>query len=125
MDIGAIYEKKWLVKDEHTAKSIFSGDLDVLATPIMIAWMENAAKTLVKNHMDDGKDTVGTSINIQHLAATPIGGEVLAKAVLVEVQDRKLKFDVEAFCEDKLIGQGVHERVIIDVEKFMSKLRNG
>ncbi len=110
-----------VVTRELCAAQVGSGLLDVYATPMMIALMENVASTGVAEYLEEGQDTVGTKINVDHVSATPIGMKVTVEAELVEVDRRRLVFSVKAFDEAGLIGEGTHERFIIDNEKFFSK----
>lgn len=110
------------VKNEHLASKYGSGLVDVLATPAMIALMECTAKNAVDLHLPIGYTTVGTKVDVVHMAATPIGMKVTVKAELIEVQGKKLVFKVEAFDEVEKIGEGIHERYIINSEKFMDKI---
>jgi fluoroacetyl-CoA thioesterase len=111
------------VYQENTAEEMGSGSLAVYATPSMAALMEKAALTAVEQHLPAGSSTVGTSLSIRHMAATPVGMRVRAVAELVEIQDRKLTFKIEAFDEAEKIGEGMHERYIIDVDRFTSKVQ--
>ena len=104
-----------------TAKALGSGGLDVLSTPKLIALMENAALLSVRPYLDEGMDTVGTQLNVKHLAATPVGMTVTAEAELIEIDRRRLVFSVKARDEVELVGEGTHERFIVDMEKFTSK----
>lgn len=110
-----------VVDRANTASAIGSGAIDVFATPFMIALMEKAAQTSVEAELDEGMSTVGTKLDISHDAATPIGMRVWAESVLVEVDARRLVFDVTAYDERGLIGQGRHERFIIKKDKFLAK----
>ena len=109
------------VEYKDTAKSIGSGLSEVFSTPSMIALMENAAYTAVQLELASGASTVGISINAQHLSATPIGCKVWAVATLSQQSGKKLTFLIEEYDETELIGTAVHERFIIDEEKFMSR----
>lgn len=106
------------VTEEDTAKSFGSGGVKVLATPVMIGLMENAALKSVDGHLPEGYATVGISINIRHTAATPVGMKVYAIAQLIKVQGKRLKFKIEAYDEKERIGEGDHERYIIGMERF-------
>ena len=117
--LSAKIEKTVEYKD--TAKAVASGLAEVFATPSMIALMENAAYTAVQGELEKGRSTVGLSINAKHLAATPIGMKVWAKATLAETSGKKLTFSIEAYDERELIGTAVHERYIIDEEDFLIK----
>lgn len=113
------YESVLIVEEKHTANAFGSGDLYVFSTPMMVALMENAAMKCAEL---GGYATVGTSLNVKHIAATPMGHTVRATAELIEIEGKKLVFRVTAFDEKEKIGEGVHERFIIDVEKFMKKV---
>ncbi|NLY44171.1 MAG: thioesterase family protein [Clostridiaceae bacterium] len=89
---------------------------------MMIALMEQAAAECVQPYLGEGQATVGTKVDIIHMAATPVGAKVCARAQLMEVDGRKLIFKVEAFDEKEKIGEGIHHRVIINVERFMQKV---
>jgi predicted thioesterase len=107
---------------ENSAQSVGSGSLEVFATPAMIALMEKAAAASVQPRLEHGQTTVGTLLNVSHVAATPLGMQVTAKAELVAMDNRKLTFKVEAFDEKEKIGEGIHERFIINIEKFMGRV---
>ena len=109
--------------NHFTAKSVGSGALEVLATPIMIAKMEQAAWTAVAPHLEEGAGTVGTLMNVQHVSATPVGMEVTCKAELTAVEGRKLVYRVTAWDAKGPIGEGVHERAVIQNDRFLSKAR--
>ncbi|HBW37979.1 MAG TPA: thioesterase [Desulfosporosinus sp.] len=106
----------------NTAKAMGSGTLEVFATPAMVALMEQAAVNALT--LPDGQSSVGISLNIIHSAATPIGSNVYATAELVEIDRRRLTFSVEVRDEVGQIGSGKHERVVIDVDSFLTKARN-
>ena len=110
-----------LVVHENTAAVVGSGSLEVFATPMMIALMENAALNAVKPYLAEGEGTVGTEINVTHDAPTPIGETVTAEAELVAVDRRKLQFQVQARVGDEIIGKGTHTRFIINEERFFQK----
>ena len=121
MTIGTKHEVTITVTDAFTAATIKSGSLDVLATPYMVALMEQAASELCDKFVPEGISTVGTALNISHLAPTPLGGNVRAVATLTAFDGRKASFDVEAYDDAGLIGKGTHERFTIKVESFMKK----
>lgn len=104
-----------------TAKALGSGGLDVLSTPKLIALMENAALMSVRPYLEEGMDTVGTKLDVAHVAATPVGMTVRAEAELIEIDRRRLVFSVKAWDEVELVGEGTHERFIVDMEKFTNK----
>ncbi len=111
-----------IVSYNDTAAKYGSGLVEVYATPAMIALMEKTCLNSVLSHLPDGFGTVGTKVNIVHIKATPINMKVICKSELVEIEGRRLVFRVEAFDEQGEIGSGTHERFIIDVKKFMSKI---
>ncbi len=110
------------VADGHLACNVGSGDLPVLATPMMVAWMEHAAMQCALPLLNDGESTVGSLISVSHLRPTASGVQVAATATLVERDGRKLIFRVEAADDKGRIGEGTHVRYIINKEKFMSKI---
>lgn len=120
--IGLIKECSIVVTEDITAKSVGSGSLPVFSTPSMLALMEKTSLELVSDYLDEGETTVGTSANINHLAATKINDTVTCVSELIGVEGRKLIFRVSCFALDKEIGNGVHERFVVKSEKFMSKL---
>ena len=119
--IGTKHEVKTVVTEEVTAAKMKSGSLAVLATPFMVALMEQAAAELCEKFTPEGISTVGTALNISHLAPTPVGSEVKAVAELLSFDGRKAQFKVEAYDEAGLIGEGTHDRFTIKIDKFMDK----
>jgi fluoroacetyl-CoA thioesterase len=109
------------VTDDHTAARLRSGRAPVLATPMMIALMEAAAVECIEALLPEGQESLGTGIEIEHIAATPIGMIVSARAELRHVDGRTLAFDVEARDERELIGKGRHTRVLVDSARFRAK----
>lgn len=124
MDTGIKGYKEITVTKELTAISLGSGDLEVYATPAMIALMEETASESVKPGLEVGQGSVGTCIAIKHLAATPIGMRVRCESELVEVDGRRLVFNITAYDEKEKIGEGTHERFIISNDKFQSKVNS-
>ena len=110
------------VTEAVTAIEMGSGDLPVLATPAMMALMENAAMLAVAPHLPEGSTTVGGHISVSHIKPTPVGETVTATATVIKVDGKKIEFDVKAHCGDILLGEGTHLRFIVDREKFMSRL---
>ena len=119
---GLTGEATTKVTDANTAAAVGSGGITVFSTPMMIALMENAALRAVQPHLAEGESTVGTAIHIKHMAATPLGMNVRAVARLETVEGRRLVYTVEAFDDREKIGEGTHERFIIQVEKFLSRV---
>ena len=122
LEKGLKHQSVMRVMDGNTAEFIGSGDMAVLATPAMVALMENAAMLAVALHLDEGDTTVGSMIETSHLKPSKIGNTISAIAELVEVEGRKLTFKIEAYDGDVLIGSGSHIRFIVNREKFLSKL---
>lgn len=110
-----------VVVEENTARAMGSGQLPVFATPAMIALMEKTASESVLECLEEGCGSVGTSLNVKHVSATPLGMEVSCESELVEVDGRRLVFSVKAFDEAGLIGEGTHERFVIKNESFLKK----
>ena len=111
------------VTSEHTAKTIQSGGLDVLATPALIGLMEKCAWKSVLPFMEDRHDTVGTEITMKHLAPTPIGDLVTCDSELVEINGRELTFKITAHDRNNKIGEAIHKRFIIQIDKFIKKTK--
>lgn len=109
------------VGDDNIAATMGSGLLPVFATPAMVALMEETAWRSVEEFMEDGCGTVGTSLDIKHLAATPKEMKVWCESELVKVDGRRLVFDVKVHDESGIVGEGTHERFIINNEKFLAK----
>ena len=122
MNIGLTHTSVLLVSDAHTAQAMGSGDMPVLATPVMIALMENAAMLAVDQELPEEQTTVGAHIDVSHLKPSPVGAEVFATAELMEVEDRRLTFHVVAMEGDQIIGEGTHVRYIVSRERFLAKL---
>lgn len=121
ISIGTRHEVAVTVTKELTAASAKSGSLEVLATPFMIALMEQAASELCEKYVPEGISTVGTAISVSHLAATYVGAKVRAVAKVTDFDGRKISFEVEAYDNAGLIGKGTHERFTIKIESFMKK----
>ncbi len=120
---GIKNHKEIIVSGNHSALAFNSGLVDVLATPSMIALMENTAMESVNSYLPEGFTTVGTEVNIKHLKATPIGAKISCDSRLSEVNGRKLVFELHTWDESGMIGIGTHTRFIVEIEKFMMKLK--
>ena len=107
-----------LVGTRDTAPHVGSGKVKVLATPVMVSLMEEAALNAVEGLLPSGHQTVGTRLDITHTAATPVGMRVTARAELTRIEGRRLVFSVSAADEKEVIGEGVHERIVINVARF-------
>ncbi len=123
LEKGLSAQSKTTVDCGNVAATMGSGDLQVFATPAMVALMENAAMTAVAGHLPEGSTTVGAEMNVTHIKPSGIGAEIVASAVLTEVDGRKLTFNVGARDGESVIGEGIHVRFIVDREKFMSKVK--
>ena len=121
MKIGTVHEINVTVNENMTAASMKSGSLDVLATPYMIALMEQASAELCQKFLPEGISTVGTMVNIQHLAATSLGAPVRIVATLNDFDGRKASFEVIAYDNAGVIGKGTHERFTIKIDSFIRK----
>lgn len=115
--------KKYQVAKNQTAKSMGSGDLDVLATPALVAMMENCAKYLVADELSVEQTTVGFKMDLNHLAPSAIGAEITVEAKLTEAVDQKLFFFINAYDQAALIGTASHQRVIVKTAAFLKKLK--
>ena len=124
MEIGIIGKGEIVVTKDVTAAAIGSGMVDVFATPMMISLMENTCAKSVASHLQADESTVGTHVNVSHCAATPIGMKVYCESELIEIDRRKLTFKVTAYDERGLIGEGLHERFIINSKKFQAKINS-
>jgi len=111
------------VNDNNTAMAYGSGAVNVFATPAMVGLMEKAALSSIDPLLDAGYTTVGTKINVKHLAATPLGMNVTATARLVEVDGKRLLFEVEVRDEVELVGTGIHERYIVELDNFIKRTK--
>ena len=119
---GLTHTSQLTVTKAVTATSMGSGDLPVLATPAMMALMENSAMLAVAPHLPEGSTTVGGYISASHIKPTSVGETVTATATVTKVDGKKIEFEVKAHCGDILLGEGSHLRFIVDREKFMSRL---
>lgn len=121
LEIGIQGECEKTVSLSDTALSMGSGDLLVFATPAMLALMEKTAAESVLAYLGEGQVTVGTSASISHVSATPVGQSVRCESVLTSIDGKRLSFGVKAFDKCGLIGEGTHERVVVNAEKFFKK----
>jgi len=118
---GLMKEVEHTVTGKDTAACFANPGVEVLATPVMVAWLEEAAVKAVEPYLEEGQATVGTTIRMKHLAATPVGMKVRAIARLKEVEGRRLHFEVEAYDEKEKVAEGEHERFIISLARFLEK----
>ena len=124
LEVGMKYEIDRVVTENDTAAKAASGSVEVLATPIMIAWMEEASLRLAQQELEEGLTTVGTEVNIKHLKGTLVGKTVKVLSVLKEIDRKRLVFNVEVVEDGVVVGSGSHTRFIIDTAKFYEKLKN-
>lgn len=123
IEIGLKHTTELTVTDAVTAIQVGSGDMPVLATPMMMAIMENAAMLAVRDELPEGCTTVGGHIESSHLKPSRVGDVVRAEAEVTKVDGKKIEFKVAAYAGDILLGEGTHLRFIVDRERFMSRLR--
>lgn len=123
VEIGIKGRQDTTVTTANVATNVGSGKVQVFATPMMIALMEKAAALSIEPVLDEGQSSVGTHIDVSHCAASPLGMHVWAETEVIEVDRRRVTFSVKAFDERGLIGEGKHDRFIIDVEKFIAKAK--
>ncbi len=123
IEIGLKHTSELTVTDAVTAIAIGSGDMPVLATPMTMALMENAAMLAVKDELPEGFTTVGGHIESSHLKPSKVGDKVSATAEVTKVDGKKIEFKVAAYSGDTLLGEGTHLRFIVDRERFLSKLK--
>ena len=121
LEVGIKGQRETIVTKENTAAGIGSGSLEVFSTPMMILLMEESCFMSVNDILEEGFTTVGTCVNVKHLSATPLGMKVVIKSELIKVDGRALTFKVEAYDEKGLLGEGIHERFIVNNEKFQAK----
>ncbi len=121
---GICSRQERIVTDTITAKEIGSGELPVLATPYLIALAEETAWRSVAEYLEEGQGTVGTRVEFSHVSATPVSMKIWCESTLTEVDRRRLVFSIKVFDECGLIGEGTHERFIIDNGRFMEKTMN-
>jgi len=120
---GLVGRAALVVAEDHTAPRVGSGRVHVLATPVMINLIEAAALAAVEHLLPAGHQSLGTVLNVRHIAATPVGMRVVATAEVIEIDGRTIRFRVEARDERELIGDGAHERVVVNVAKFDQRVQ--
>ena len=119
---GLAGRSELVVREEHTAPRVGSGLVHVLATPVMINLFEAAALDALDKHLPPGYQSLGTVLNVRHIAATPVGMKVFSVARISRIEGRTVFLQVEAHDEKELIGDGLHERVVVNVEKFSKRV---
>lgn len=121
IEVGMKGSAETVVTLDNTAKAFTSGALEVFATPAMISLMEETCWKMVQPELEEGLGTVGTKVNVSHMAPSAIGMTILCEATIMEIDGRKITFEVICSDENGMIGMGTHERFIINNEKFMAK----
>lgn len=121
VEIGIRGRQETTVTSANVATNVGSGKVKVFATPMMISLVEKAACLSIEPFLEEGQSSVGTHIDISHCAATPMGMQVWAETEVIGIDRRRITFSVKAYDERGLIGEGTHERFVIDIEKFLSK----
>ena len=124
LEIGMKGKAQTTVTQHNTAKAFCSGALEVFATPAMLSLMEETCWKMIQPELGEGEGSVGTKVDISHDRASAIGHTITCEATLIEIDRRRLVFEVKCFDGDNIIGSGTHERFIIDNAKFMSKAQN-
>lgn len=122
ISIGDYKEDTFIVEDGHSARHVGSGASRVLATPWMIAFMERVSHRLLADCLPDGYSSVGVLVNVRHLAPSPIGQTIRVKTEITDIDRSKVTFKVEAWDDYELVGSGVHERFVIDTERFLRRV---
>lgn len=120
---GATGSARLVVADEHTAPRVGSGRVHVLATPVMINLIEAAALQAIEHLLPEGTQSLGTVLNVRHIAATPVGMSVEARVRVERVDGRTVFFSVAVSDEKEAVGDGTHERVVVNVEKFAIRVK--
>ncbi len=123
VEIGIKGKRELVVKEEHTAKHIGSGTVLVLATPMMIALMEQTCLWSIKPYLEEGQGSVGVHVDISHDSAAPLGSTVWCESEVIEIDRRKITFKVTVYDKDGVVGHGTHQRFIIDERKFGDKMK--
>ena len=121
LEIGLKNTKEVICDENNTAAAVGSGSLRVFSTPALLALMELCAAECAAVHLDEGQSTVGTKVELKHVAATPVGMSVKCECELIEIDRRRLVFDIKAYDERELVGECIHERFIVNNDKFLDK----
>ena len=120
---GISLESTHIIEERHAAMNVGSGSLRVLATPAMIGFMEINANRLLASHLPPGAASVGVRVDVTHLAPTPVGGSLRVRSQVLRVEGRRVYLSVQAWDEIELIGEGQHERVLIDEARFLARVQ--
>jgi len=120
--LGTIGTHRLLVTPEVAIDFLGTDEARVLGTPFLIGYMELTARNAIRTYLDSNEDSVGTTVNIRHLAATPVGMSIEFRAEVTAIEGRRVAFKVEARDETELVGEGTHERFVVDIRKFVTRL---
>lgn|SRR5579884_2126287 len=124
LSVGLRGQMQAAVDERHAIGFLGDPGARVLSTPALIMYLEMTSRDLVKPHLEPGHDTVGTHVDVRHLAATPLGMSATYHSELIEINGRRLRFRVEAYDEKEKIGEGFHERAIIDISRFAGRVQS-
>jgi predicted thioesterase len=116
------HENTFLVEENHLATHVGSGSARVLATPWLIGFMERTSHQLIAQHLPEGQSSVGVMVHVRHLAPSPAGSAVRVSAEVLSIEKNRVTLKIQAWDESEKIGEGTHERVIIDVERFLKRV---
>ena len=119
---GMAHDVRYVVGPGTLASDMGNPGMEVLGTPTIFLWVEDAANRLILPHLEEGQGTVGASVTLRHLAATPAGMAVRARATLSQIEGRRLRFAISFFDERELIAEAEHERVIVDLKRFLDRI---
>lgn len=122
IETGQKLSQEFSVEEQHTAFHLGSGTVQVLATPMMIAFIENTALKLLDQSLPDGYTSVGTRVDVRHLAPSPLGSEVRVEVLVSQVEDLKVTLQVQVWDGQRLVGDGTHERFVIEVARFLDRV---
>lgn len=123
INVGREGRLEQVVRPEHAADRFQNAGVTVLATPVLCHWFESAAVRAIAEQLKSGEATVGTRVSIEHLKATPVGMQVRVTARVVAVDGRRVDFEVSAFDDVELVARGTHERVVIDLDRFLARVQ--
>jgi fluoroacetyl-CoA thioesterase len=118
---GLSHHMEFVVEEEHSAAHLGSGTVQVLSTPSMILFMERTARIMMDEYLPDTHTSVGAQVNVRHLAPSPVGNTVRAEVEITSVEGNKVMLDVAVWDGEQKIGEGQHERFVIDKERFLSR----
>lgn len=120
--LGVRCSRVFTVEEVHSAQHVRSGTVNVLSTPSMIAFIEETALGCIQGYLPQGHTSVGTHVNVKHVRAVPIGASVTVEVEVVQVEGRRVVFSAKVYWGGTVVGEGTHERYIVDVERFLAKV---